>query len=298
MITTAQTLSEEERLQQSSIDPTADSGVHYDVDPRVFELLLDRNMHYSSGYYERGDEDLDTAQEAKLAKAGAWLGLRQGSRLLDVGCGWCGPALHFIQRYGVLVTGVTMSPVQRDYGLRWAAARGLGHALRVDVCDVLNMSYPSQSFDAIVFLESIIHMPPKPEIFRRCFGLLRPGGRIFVQESHYDRDSMRERYRGERGFREVDRAFGHTADLVSGGRMILDLEEAGLVPCALENISRHYIRTLSQWLNNLDENADKMRTISASSYLMLRRYLMIALGTYRSGRTVCHMITAEKPELQ
>jgi cyclopropane-fatty-acyl-phospholipid synthase len=274
---------------------SADSGVHYNIDPEVFELLLDRNMHYSSGYYERGDEDLDAAQEAKLAKAATWLGLEEGSHLLDVGCGWCGPALHFIERYGVRVTGVTVSPVQRDYGRSWAARRGLGHALQVEVCDVLRMNFPPESFDAIVFLESIIHMPPKAEIFARCFDLLRPGGRIFVQESHYDKDSMRERYRADLGFREVDTAFGHTADLVSGGRMILDLEEAGLVPCALENISHHYVRTLSQWLGNLDENADKMRAVSASAYLMLRRYLMIALGTYRSGGTVCHMITAAKP---
>jgi cyclopropane-fatty-acyl-phospholipid synthase len=285
-----------DRIRQHPVagESVGDSGVHYDTPPRIFEMLLDRNMNYSSGVYPQGDEDLDSAQLAKMAKVAGWLGLRPGMRLLDVGCGWFGPALYLAEHYGVQVTGVTLSPVQREYGLAWAERRGLRHAVQIDVCSVLDMPYPGESFDAIMFLESIIHMPPKRQIFERCAALLRPGGRVLVQESNYDRQSQHERYRGDRGNREVDQAFGYTMDMVSAGRMQMELEETGLVPYGLENLSRHYVRTLSQWLANLDEHAEEMRAISQRAYLMLRRSLMIALATYRSGNTVCHMITAEK----
>jgi cyclopropane-fatty-acyl-phospholipid synthase len=166
--------------------------------------------------------------------------------------------------------------------------------VRIDVADVLAMPYADASFDAIMFLESIIHMPQKRPIFEACCRLLRPGGRLFVQESNYDRDSQGDKYRGDRGNREVDQAFGYTMDMVSAGRMQVEMEETGLVPFGVENISRDYVRTLSQWLGNLDRHAAEMRTISDRAYLMLRRYLMIALATYRAGNTVCHMITAEK----
>ena len=109
-----------------------------------------------------------------------------------------------------------------------------------------------------------------------------------------DRESQRERYREERGFRDVDQAFGYTGDMVSAGRMMMELEEAGLLPVGLQDISQDYIRTLGQWLLNIDEHADEVRAVSKRDYLMLRRYLMIALATYRSGRTVCHMMTAQK----
>lgn len=285
-----------ERIRQRPVPAASvgDSGVHYDTPPRVFELLLDRNMNYSSGVYPQGDEDLDAAQVAKMARVAHWLRLKPGMRLLDVGCGWFGPALYLAEHYGVAVTGVTLSPVQRQYGLAWAERRGLSNSVAIDVCDVLAVPYPDASFDAVMFLESIIHMPPKRQIFERCCALLRPGGRLFVQESNYDRDSQRERYRGDRGFKEVDQAFGYTTDMMSAGRMQMELEEAGLLPCGLENISRDYVRTLSQWLGNLDRHAEEMRALSQPAYLMLRRYLMIALATYRSGHTVCHMITAEK----
>jgi cyclopropane-fatty-acyl-phospholipid synthase len=272
-----------------------DSGVHYDTDPRIFELLLDRNMNYSSGYYPRGDECLDDGQVAKLERIARELQLRRGDRVLDLGCGWSGPALYYVERHGCRVTGVTTSEVQRDYGLSWAARRGTGDRYRVDLRSVTDLPYTDASFDHVVLLESIIHMPEKDALFARCRKLLRPGGRIVIQESCYDRESMRGRYLSDRGFEEVNRAFGFTGDLVSAGEMIRRLEEAGFHPLRLENVSAHYVRTLSQWLRNLDRHAEEMKAVSLDAHRMLRRYLMLALGTYRSGHTLCHVITAARP---
>jgi cyclopropane-fatty-acyl-phospholipid synthase len=272
----------------------AASGVHYDIPAGVFELLLDRNMNYSSAYYI-GDQDLDAAQETKMDRIARAVALAPGARVLDAGCGWGGPALYFAERYGCHVTGINLSPTQRDYALAWAARRGLSDRITIEVRDVLKLPYPGQLFDQILFLESIIHMPDKDAIFARCRELLKPGGYMFVQESHYDRASNRARYREDRGFQEVNRAFGDTGDLLSGGEMLCRLEEAGLVPVELENISDHYVRTLSHWLNNFDRRVDAMRAVSERATLMLRRYLMIALATYRAGHTVCYQITARKP---
>ena len=68
-------------------DSAPDSCVHYDLPAGVFELLLDRNMNYSSGWYARGDEDLDTAQIDKMARIARYAGLGTGSRVLDLGLG-------------------------------------------------------------------------------------------------------------------------------------------------------------------------------------------------------------------
>lgn len=272
-----------------------DSGVHYDIPPAVFELLLDRNMNYSSGYYATGSETLDAAQEAKLARIAHYTGMQASHQVLDLGCGWCGPALYFAERFGCHVTGVTLSPAQREYALAWAGRRGLNDRFTVDLRNVLDLPYADGSFDQVLFLESIIHMPEKAAIFARCEKLLRPGGRIFIQESNYDRASMRERYLADRGYEEVNRAFGYTSHMVSAGEMLMFLEEAGLVPEWVEDISAHYVRTLGLWLGNLDVHAGRMRAISQQAYTMLRRYLMVALATYRAGGTVCHMITARKP---
>lgn len=269
-----------------------DSRVHYDSEPRIFQGMLDRNMNYSSGIYPGGGEALDAAQLAKMHRIAQICGFRPGQKLLDLGCGWSGPALFFAEHYGLHVTGVTLSPVQRDFGRRWAAERGLADRLEILVHDVLDLPLPRPSFDHAIFLESIIHMERKAELFQECHRLLRPGGVIFIQESCYDRQSKDLTYRATRGRGETEQAFGHSGHMVSGGEMLRLLEEAGFVPYHLENISADYQKTLAQWLDRLDQNADWMRALAPDTHSMLRRYLMVALGTYRLGTTVCHLMAA------
>ena len=273
---------------------TADSGVHYDISPLMFELLLDRNLNYSSGCYDRGDEDLDTAQEIKMRRVAALLDMQPGKRILDVGCGWGGPLLYFAEHFDCHVTGITLSTVQQQYILDWATRRNLRDRVQVEVRNVMEMDFAEGSFDGIYFFESIIHMPEKERIFERCHSLLKPGGRILVQESNYDRASMRQHYLADRGFQQVNRAFGDTGDMVSTGEMLMLMEEAQLVPQYVDNISQDYVRTLSQWLTKLDQNAAAMRAADQRAYTMLRRYLMLALQTYRSGGTVCCQMVARK----
>ena len=258
-------------------------------------MLLDKNMNYSSAVYRTKSEDLDTAQIIKMDQIARLTNLREDDHILDVGCGWSGPALYFAENYGCRVTGINLSAVQREHGLDWAKQRGLEDRVSIDVCSVANMVYESESFDKIVFLESIIHMPNKEQIFRDCFRLLKPGGRLFVQESNFDRGSMASKYSFDKGHDEFDLAFGYTTSMLSGGQMISLMEEAGFLPIHLVEIGLDYAITLSQWLRNLDRHQEEMRTISKENCTMLRRYLMIALGTYRSRHTLCHQITLEKP---
>ncbi len=282
-------------MQALASESNPDSAVHYDIAPEIFELILDKNMNYSSGVYRTKLESLDTAQELKMDQIAHVTGLTKGGRVLDVGCGWSGPALYFAENYGCDITGINLSKSQREHGLNWAKARNLEDRISIDVCNVANMPYEPESFDQIMFLESIIHMPDKEKIFQDCFKLLKPGGRIFVQESNYDRGSMTEKYRSDAGYKEFDLAFGYTTTMLSGGQMLCLMEEAGFLPLHLEDIGVDYTITLSQWLKNMDHHRDEIMAISKDNFLMLRRYLMLALNTYRTRHTLCHQITAEKP---
>src|SRR3954454_6164545 len=61
---------------------------HYDVSNEFFKLFLGEHMTYSCAIWSRGATTLDEAQETKLELVCTKLGLREGERLLDVGCGW------------------------------------------------------------------------------------------------------------------------------------------------------------------------------------------------------------------
>jgi cyclopropane-fatty-acyl-phospholipid synthase len=81
---------------------------HYDVGDDLYERMLDPRMIYSCAYW-RCAADLASAQEAKLDLVCRKLGLAPGMRVLDIGCGWGGAAEYAARRYGVSVTGVTVS---------------------------------------------------------------------------------------------------------------------------------------------------------------------------------------------
>jgi cyclopropane-fatty-acyl-phospholipid synthase len=87
---------------------------HYDIDDRVYGAMLDSRRLYSCGYWQDA-ADLETAQLHKLQRICQKLELSPGQRLLDIGCGWGGLAVHAARHHGVEVVGITVSAQQASY---------------------------------------------------------------------------------------------------------------------------------------------------------------------------------------
>jgi len=87
---------------------------HYDIGDDLFACMLDRRMIYSCGYWQQAT-DLDQAQEHKLELIARKLQLQPGQQVLDIGCGWGGTARFLAERYGVEVTGITISERQAAF---------------------------------------------------------------------------------------------------------------------------------------------------------------------------------------
>lgn len=81
---------------------------HYDIGDDLYQHMLDPRMIYSCAYWANAST-LDAAQEAKLDLVCRKLRLEPGMQVLDIGCGWGGAARFAAERYGVSVTGVTVS---------------------------------------------------------------------------------------------------------------------------------------------------------------------------------------------
>jgi cyclopropane-fatty-acyl-phospholipid synthase len=63
-------------------------AAHYQNDPEVFSLVLDRRLAYATGIFADEGESLEAAQARKYAWIRDHLAIRPGERVLDVGCGW------------------------------------------------------------------------------------------------------------------------------------------------------------------------------------------------------------------
>ena len=87
---------------------------HYDLGNDFYNLWLDKSMTYSSGIFYEGTNNLTEAQENKYQSILDMLNLRDGARILEIGCGW-GGFLEYASRRGFDVKGITISPSQFQF---------------------------------------------------------------------------------------------------------------------------------------------------------------------------------------
>ncbi len=115
------------RWQQYNPAGRARSNVahHYDLPDRLYDLFLDGERQYSCAYFQSPDDDLETAQRNKQRHLAAKMLLEPGQRVLDIGSGWGGLALHLAGVGGGEVTGITLSEEQLKVSRQRAANAGL-----------------------------------------------------------------------------------------------------------------------------------------------------------------------------
>lgn len=84
---------------------------HYDIGNAFYAQWLDSTFTYSSAVFDGNFyQSLEDAQHAKYQRIIDTLGLREGMRILEIGCGWGGFAMH-AARQGIHVHGITISRV-------------------------------------------------------------------------------------------------------------------------------------------------------------------------------------------
>jgi 2-polyprenyl-3-methyl-5-hydroxy-6-metoxy-1,4-benzoquinol methylase len=134
------------------------------------ERDLVRRGYDALSYHYRSDDAGDGRYAPWLAALRARL--PAGGSVLDLGCGCGVPVGRSLAAAGYQVTGVDISEVQIE------RARHLvpdGTFIRADATEV---SFPAASFDAVISLYALVHMPldAQPGLLRRAAGWLCPGG--------------------------------------------------------------------------------------------------------------------------
>ena len=110
-------------------------------------------------------------------------GMERGQQVLDAGCGVGGPALYFAQHAGVSIDGVTISAHQVEHAERLARELGVEN-VRFQEGDYheLDALYPADTFDHVLFLESLGHAVRPATVIEAAWTVLRPGGRIYIKD--------------------------------------------------------------------------------------------------------------------
>ncbi len=224
---------------------------HYDVSNRFYELVLGPSMTYTCALFESEDTTLEEAQHAKYDLVARKLDLQQGQRLLDVGCGWGGMVRHAAREYGVRALGVTLSREQAEWAQQKNKEEGLDHLVEVRHLDYRDVV--ETGFDAVssIGLTEHIGIDNYPSYFSFLRSKLLPEGRLL---NHcITRPDNKPTQTGA----FIDRYVFPDGELTGSGKIITEIQNAGLEVHHEENLRVHYAMTLAGWCANLEEHWDE-----------------------------------------
>ncbi|HEU4946644.1 MAG TPA: cyclopropane-fatty-acyl-phospholipid synthase family protein [Kribbella sp.] len=263
---------------------------HYDLSNAMFAEFLDPTMTYSAAQFDgsaRSDlatarfEDLKPAQLRKLDAVLDAAGVRAGSRVLDIGCGWASLAIRAGQR-GAWVTAITIAPQQALLAQRLVDEAGLRDRVQVALRD-----YRDQIgvFDAVVSVEMIEAVGEKywPVYFDAIERRLAPGGVAVVQAIVMPHDRM---LATRNTFTWVQK-YIFPGGLLPSVRAIeqVTAEHTGLRVEPMRRLGEDYARTLRIWRNRFSERWPRIQELGFDPTFrrMWEFYLAYSEAGFRSG---------------
>lgn len=266
---------------------------HYNLSNDFYELILDSNLAYSSGYFASPTTDLKTAQDAKLELICRKLGLKPGMRMLDIGSGWGSLTLYAAEHFGVHVTGVTLSSEQRDFVLKRAAERGLSDQVDVSLRHFRDLE--ASNVDAVASVEMGEHVGDKEYVVfcDAIWRYLRPGGRVLIQQMSRANGSPGDHPGGGPFIETYIAPDMHMKPLA---RTIGLIADAGLEIRDVQAMREHYPLTVTAWAKNLEDNWDTAcALIGVENARVWRLYLAGGSLAFEQNRMGVDQILAVRP---
>jgi cyclopropane-fatty-acyl-phospholipid synthase len=252
---------------------------HYDLSDTLYELFLDADRQYSCAYFETPDQDLDSAQAAKRDLIARKLLLRPGHRVLDIGCGWGGLALHLARASGARVTGVTLAEHQLRVATERAARSQLTSTPEFRLEDYRRVE---GTFDRIVSVGMFEHVgtPHYDTFFRTVHDRLADDGVALVHTiGRPHGPAPTEPW--------IAKYIFPGAAIPALSEIVPAVERAGLTLTDLEVWRLHYADTLLAWRRRFEANRDRIRALHDERFCRLwTYYLTISELGFRRGDLV------------
>jgi ABC-type polysaccharide/polyol phosphate transport system ATPase subunit/ubiquinone/menaquinone biosynthesis C-methylase UbiE len=173
-----------ERVNQAPVAIAANLGEA----PHKIADVVDHYEKYTPIYHEVYGDVFQAGRshnvEDLLAHEMQSMALEDGQHVLDAGCGVCGPSVWFAQHKQITVDAITVSPTQLDLARQAVAKAGLSERVHVQIGDYHKLEdiFPVESFDRVLFLESLCHAESYRRVLASCLKVLKPGGCVYIKD--------------------------------------------------------------------------------------------------------------------
>lgn len=258
---------------------------HYDLGNDFYRLWLDRQMVYTCAYYPVASMDLDAAQIAKMDYVCRKLRLQPGERVVEAGCGWGALALHMARHYGVSVRAFNVSREQIAYARQRAREAGCADRVEFVEDDYRNVTGRYDAFVAVGMVEHVGpgHYPVLGEVIARSLDPNQGRGLL-----HFIGRNWRQPLSAWIRQRLFPGAYPPT---------LAEVAEAVCEPWNLsildvENLRRHYARTLADWLRRFEmAEREIVQRFGTAFFRTWRLYLAGSQAAFTTGWMQLYQVT-------
>ncbi|MBC7989010.1 MAG: class I SAM-dependent methyltransferase [Luteimonas sp.] len=219
-------------------------AAHYDLGNEFFGLFLSPDLMYSSAIWSGEDDTLTQASTRKLDRICRKLALKPEDRVVEIGTGWGGFALHAARHYGCHVTTTTISGEQHALAKQRIAEAGMQDRVTLLLEDYRDLQ---GQYDKLVSIEMVEAIGAKylDTYFGQLGRLLKPDGVALVQAITI------EDHRYEQALRSVDFIKRHVfpgSFIPSIAAMLAaKTRSSDLALTQLEDFGHSYALTLQAW---------------------------------------------------
>tara|TARA_Y100001970_G_scaffold228075_1_gene282382 strand:+ start:800 stop:1987 length:1188 start_codon:yes stop_codon:yes gene_type:complete len=219
---------------------------HYDLGNEFFSTWLDKTLTYSCGIFEKPEQELEKAQINKYNKLINLINPKSGDRILEIGCGWGGFAVHLAKNYDVQLDCITISRKQFEFTKKRINRLGLNNKVNVKFLDYRDLK---DKYDAIASIEMIEAVGEKHlnKYFSTIKNNLKPNG-VGAIQAIIIKDELFNRYRNNQDF--IQKYIFPGGFLPSLQSIKNYSKETGLTLKGYNSYGLHYSYTLSKWREN------------------------------------------------
>jgi len=266
---------------------------HYDLGNTFYAKWLDETMTYSSALFSSTQEDLSRAQRAKYASMIDKMGVSEGDRVLEIGCGWGGFAEYAALERGLRVTGLTISKEQRDFAVRRMKNAGIDDRVEIALRDYRD---ERGSYDGVVSIEMFEAVGEKywPTYFGAVRDRLKPGGLASLQIITIANKKFAA-YRKSVDF--IQKNIFPGGMLPSPTVLREQIRSAGLKVSGSIEFGDSYSQTLRRWSETFNDKWDDISAMGFDErfHRMWNYYLMSCAAAFRAGTCDVTQITMQRP---
>ena len=219
---------------------------HYDLGNSFFSKWLDKSLTYSSAVYEKPNDNLEKAQKNKYQKLIDLLEVKDGNKVLEIGCGWGGFSEYLAKNYNVTIDCITISKKQFEFTKNRINGSGLNNKVNVMFLDYRDLN---EKYDRIASIEMIEAVGEKylDKYFETIKRSLNVNGAAAIQGITI-RDDLFERYRSSEDFIQKYIFPGGFLPSLSFMKSLIKKNNLNLLK--VNSYPDDYAKTLSTWREN------------------------------------------------